>query len=395
MGAHTQMMQTAILIGSVSRNAGGLFESVRRLSQNIHAQDVSVEVFSIRDEHTAADVADWQPLKTHLFDVRGPKAFAYAPGMLSELKTNNFQMIHAHGIWMYPSVVNLLNYAVCTTPYVISPHGMLDPWAVRNSVWKKKLAGGLFENRHLRNAACIRSLCMAETDAVREYGLRNPVCQIPNGIDLVETGCTVPPPWQGKVETGKKILLYLGRIHPKKGLANLLHAWAAVRDAAKEWHLVIAGWDQGGHEDELKKLACDLGIDARTLFVGSQFGEAKSAAYHHADAFILPSFSEGLPMVILEAWANRLPVLMTTFCNLPEGYEENAALRIGTGPEDIAQGLRDMFSMSPQEREKMGEQGLALVKKQFTWSVIASEMKSVYQWLLGGGAPPQSIRIPK
>ncbi len=388
------MIKSAILISSASRNAGGLFESVRRLVQNLHEQDIGVEVFSIRDEHTAADITAWQPLKTYLFDVRGPKAFAYAPGMLSELKGNHYQIIHSHGIWMYPSVVNLLNNAAKTTPYLISPHGMLDPWAVRNSAWKKKLAGALFENRHLSKASCIRSLCTSETEAVREYGLRNPICQIPNGIDLVEAECTEPSPWQGSVDKGKKIILYLGRIHPKKGLVNLLQAWAATRDEGKEWHLVIAGWDQGGHEEELQQLSRNLSIDERTLFVGPQFGEAKAAAYHHADGFILPSFSEGLPMVILEAWANRLPVLMTTFCNLPEGYKEGAALRIGTDVEDIAQGLRDLFTMSAKERENMGDQGLTLVKKQFTWPVIASEMKSVYQWMLGGGAPPSSIRMP-
>lgn len=389
------MIHSNVLVSSVSRKAGGLFESVRKLGQNLFIQGVNVNVYSVYDEFTASDISAWLPLQTNLFKIWGPASFSFSPKLFASFIRSKADINHVHGLWMFPSIVNLGSHLQRKKPYVVSPHGMLDQWAIRNSAWKKRFAGLIYENRHLGKATCIRSLCAAETEAIRNYGLRLPVCQIPNGVDLVEDDCTSPPPWQGKLLKGKKILLYLGRIHPKKGLINLLKGWAKVINAEKEWHLVIAGWDQSGHVDELKSLAKNLCIESHILFTGPLFGQAKSAAYFHADGFILPSFSEGLPMVILEAWANRLPVLMTPFCNLPEGYEAGAAIKIGTNAENIAEGIRQLFLMSEKDCKAMGNSGLKLIQKQFTWSAIASEMKSVYEWVLGGGIPPQSVRIVK
>jgi poly(glycerol-phosphate) alpha-glucosyltransferase len=202
---------------------------------------------------------------------------------------------------------------------------------------------------------------------------------------------------------GRKVLLYLGRLHPKKGLANLLEAWSRTRKIQnKEWLLAIAGWDQGGHEAELKRQATDLGLqwqdlpsrspgDKTLFFLGPQFGNAKRTIYSQCDAFILPSFSEGLPMVVLEAWAYGKPVLMTPECNLPEGFAAHAALRIEPSINNITEGLRQLFGMSHDERQTMGKRGLALVKDRFAWSKIAADMMSVYRWMAGGGIKPDCM----
>jgi poly(glycerol-phosphate) alpha-glucosyltransferase len=273
---------------------------------------------------------------------------------------------------------------------------MLDPWVVRNAQWKKRLAGWLYENAHLRGAACLHALCEAEAEAIRAYGLRNPICIIPNGIDPPAATPAEPSPWQANLPDDAKVLFYLGRLHPKKGLPHLLRAWAAVHLAhqnAAAWHLVIAGWDQGGHETELKAQAELLGLATRVHFVGPQFNAAKHASYHRADAFILPSFSEGLPMTVLEAWSYGLPVLMTPQCNLPEGFQADAALRIDPDPERIAQGLTTLFALPDHERTAMGERGRALVAQRFTWPGIAQQMLSVYQWVLGQGERPECVHL--
>ena len=122
-----------------------------------------------------------------------------------------------HGIWLHNSRICLNISKKRGIPYIVHPHGMLDPWAVNNSLWKKKLAGILYENEHLRTANCIRALCLSEVVAVRRYGLKNPICQIANGIDLPQIPVASPAPWHNGTESGKKILLFLGRIHPKKG----------------------------------------------------------------------------------------------------------------------------------------------------------------------------------
>lgn len=392
------MIRSAVIISSISRNAGGLFESVRHLSLSLRQAGVDVDVFSCADRFTDDDISQWLPLSPHVFPVVGPQTFGYASGLSSSLTRAEYDVAHCHGIWMYTTIANLIASKRRRVPYLVSPHGMLDPWAVRNSHWKKLLAGFAFEDAHLRGASCIRALCTSELESIRAYGLKNPVCVIPNGINLPTLSSFCETPWAEKVAEGKKILLYLGRIHPKKGLINLLKAWKNCQTDGfnkdlSDWKLVIAGWDQGEHESELHTLANELGIGPEVVFVGPQFDYAKQACYHYADAFILPSFSEGLPMVVLEAWAHSLPVIMTPQCNLPEGFEGGAAINVETTVEDISKGLFELAGMTAAERRAMGERGLQLVKERFTWPRIAEDMKQVYEWILGGGNPPACVRL--
>lgn len=386
------MIKSAILISAISRLNGGLFESVRRLGQTLNEQGVSVDVISCRDEHSDDDILAWLPLHPQLFDPLPPRAFSFAPGLLEALSNPGFEIIHCHGIWMYPSVANLINWKKNKTPYMISPHGMLDPWAIQNSRWKKAIAEVLYEKRHLQNAVCLRALCRSEAESMRAYGLTNPICVIPNGIDLVERDAFSPPAWVDSIAEDKRILLYLGRIHPKKGLPNLLQAWAALALAQKkDWVLVIAGWDQGVHENELKKLSNELGVEDEVFFPGPLFDEQKAAAYHHADAFILPSFSEGLPMVVLEAWANRLPVVMTPQCNLPEGFDAGAALKVYPEVVSITRGLEKLFSMNQDELTNLGENGYNMVKTTYTWQEISANLTKVYKWIIAGDHKPDEL----
>ena len=237
-------------------------------------------------------------------------------------------------------------------------------------------------------------------------------------------------------------MLFLGRIHPKKGLVNALRAWNKIRAqesgvrGQEEWQFVVAGWDQGGHRAELEQLCREIGVseasvsveeflasqEPRTplgksatvidtplqssirssdllssvskssvLFLGPAFGQEKDLLLRSAHAFILPSFSEGLPMSVLEAWSYGLPVLMTDHCNLPEGFAANAAIRIGTDVESIAEGMRQILQSTIPDLQSIGRNGRSLVESQFTWPQVAAQMKEVYEWVLGGGPPPASV----
>jgi poly(glycerol-phosphate) alpha-glucosyltransferase len=428
-------MNAAFLLGSISRQAGGLFTSVRRLAQELHTRErVQTHVLALHDQFTEADLGQWQPLAPEIFARKGPNGFGYAPELRRRLQSLQPDIAHLHGLWMYTSVAGLHWQRGDSRRCVISPRGMLDGWALRNSWWKKRVAGWLFENENLRRAACIHALSESEARAIRAYGLRNPICVIPNGIDLPPQGrvssveCRVSgSPLPLAPGTSPKVLLYLGRIHPKKGLVNLLKAWKQVSGQCSNWVLAIAGWDQDGHEAELKSLArseesemrsAERGTEispsprpsplrkgrGRTVgsaslegrsssvaFLGPQFNEAKANCYAQCDAFILPSFSEGLPMAILEAWAHGKPVLMTPHCNLLEGVQAGAALEMEPATESIARALQTLFSMSDSERRTMGERGRSLVAEKFSWPAVASEMKRVYDWLLGGGPKPSSL----
>lgn len=403
-------LNTSVVTISGSRLAGGLFSSVRRLHQTLSQNhSVKVRVFTLRDKYSENDEASWSPLCVDTFPVSGPHQFGYSPTLKKALLHSKTDIGHTHGLWVYPSVVMSSWHKKTGRPYIISPHGMLDPWAVNNSAWKKKMALLFYEREHLDRAACLRGLCESEAQSIRGFGLKNPIAVIPNGIDL-PSGPVSAAPWQNAVEPGRKILLFLSRIHPKKGIVNLLKAWAKVQQTSNgklgEWVLAIAGWDQGGHEAELKRLCGELKIShtdiresaandqrrATVLFLGPQFGEAKTACYHHCDAFILPSFSEGLPMVVLESWANSKPVLMTPECNLPEGFQAGAALKIDTTESSLVSGLNELGNMTAMDRNTMGIRGHDLVLERFTWSQVANQMQSVHLWILGGGAKPDCIR---
>jgi len=126
-------------------------------------------------------------------------------------------------------------------------------------------------------------------------------------------------------------------------------------------------------------------------FVGPQFGRQKAATLRRADAFVLASQSEGLPLTVLEAWAHRLPVLMTEECNVPEGFAAGAALRVGTDPESIAEGLLALGRRSEAERRRMASAGRALVERRFTWPPVARQFLAVYRWMVGEGGRPEHV----
>jgi poly(glycerol-phosphate) alpha-glucosyltransferase len=331
-------MRVGFLVGSVSRKAGGLFQSVRGLAKAVASTNADVRVFGIRDEQSAVDLQEWQPLPVQTFRPR-LRAWGYSNQLVPAMLDADSDVLSVHGLWKYCSVASQRWHRQTGRPYVVHPHGMLESWAVRNAMWKKRIAALLYEKQHLRRAACLRALTEAEAQSIRSYGLSNPICVIPNGIDL-------PDLRESKAITqseSPKTLLYLGRLHPKKNISNLIHAWNETfksQRSGSRWVLAIAGWDQGGYETQLRQLTYDLGLLTSVIFLGPHFGGEKSECYRACDAFILPSLSEGLPMTVLEAWAYSKPVLMTPECNLPEGFEANAALRIGKAPEEIAAGLK-------------------------------------------------------
>jgi glycosyltransferase involved in cell wall biosynthesis len=385
-------MRVGFLVGSISREAGGLFQSVRGLAKAVASTNADVRVFGIRDQQSAADLQEWRPLSVQTFRPQ-VRAWGYSNQLVPAMLDSELDILSVHGLWKYCSVGSHRWHQRTGRPYVVHPHGMLEPWAVRNARWKKRIAAALYENQHLRGAACLRALSEAEAQSIRNYGLCNPICVIPNGVDLPDLHET-----NAKTQlANSKTLLYLGRLHPKKNISNLIRAWSETfksqRGGGDRWILAIAGWDQGEHEAQLRQLTTDLGLLTSVIFLGPQFGADKSKCYHACDAFILPSLSEGLPMAVLEAWAHAKPVLMTPECNLPEGFEANAALRIGKAPEEIAAGLKVLREMSDDDRSQMGNRGRALVATRFSWPRIGEQMRRVYEWMLGGGSPPRSVMV--
>lgn len=390
-------MRIGILTGSVSRRAGGIFEALCSLSIALRDQQgADVRVFGLIDDATTEDMPNWRGLPIHAAQVAGPRAFGYAADLYQAVRDAHLDVLHITGSWMYPTLVSLRWGRATGRAIVLSPQGNIDPWALSNSRWKKKMAMALFEMRHLRRAACLHAVSESEAYSLRSLGLTNPICIIPNGVNIPRTEDSGgwQPAWAQKVPKNAKVLLFLGRLHQKKNIGALLDAWRSVcvkYGSARDWWLVIGGPDQGGYQEELRQQV-ELLQAQRVLFVGPQYGADKDACFRGATAFILPSLSEGLPIAVLEAWSYGLPVVITPECNLPEGVQSGAAIEANTTVSGIEQALRTLLTATEGDLTKMGQAGLRLVASRFAWDRIASEMMAVYRWVANGGRPPRSVK---
>ena len=370
---------------------------VLALARTMVRQGVNVAVFGQDDPWVKTDCVNTGfPLTTG--KVVGPRSFGFSPELKKKLRTRLpvRAVIHSHGLWMYSGIAARKCALRGRSPLVVSPHGMLEPWALQHSRWKKRLAGWLFENRNLRQADCLHALCMAEAEHFRSHGLKNPIAIIPNGIDLDNQ--SQPPAEDALCKEFPEIqarrrVLFLSRLHPKKGLSALVQAWRQLAPDFKDWCLLIAGSGQPAYEQELKKRVKDEGLANDIFFLGPVYGESKRQALVAADVFVLPSFSEGFSMAILEAAAAGLPVLLTRECNFPELAGAGAAIEISPEAGAIESGLRQVFQLSDVQRDDMGRRGLQLVKQSYTWNHIAGQMCQVYAWLAGNAAMPGTVLL--
>src|SRR5260221_5759735 len=349
-------LSIGIVTSTLSRSGGGIFPVVRAHAQGLAALPSSaVTVYGLWDETTDGDLASWAPVVPIAYPPLLSR-FGFAPRLSKDLLHSSHDLVHQHALWLYPSIAVARWQRANGKPVVISTHGMVEPWAIANSPLKKRIAGALFERSNLAHAACIHC-SEAEVDGIRAFGLRNPIALIPHGLDVPyhATDALARPHWMGSGE--RRTLLFLGRLHPKKGVRELVHAWARLRAASPEiadsWLLAIAGWDDGGHAGEVKALSASLGPDGADLvFPGPLFGEEKLAAFSNANAFILPSYSEGFPMTILEAWAPRLPVFLTPECNPPPGLEAGAPLQGASNPGARGRGRGRSVSRAEAARRR-------------------------------------------
>jgi glycosyltransferase involved in cell wall biosynthesis len=373
---------------SASRLAGGMFESVRGLCRSLAAgARWRPTVVAAEDPHAEQDAAAWNGIP---LDVLPESKFDRLLGtrLLRSIEASAPEIVHLHGIWGPASRAAWRLTARHGGPgLVISSRGMLEPWALALSRWKKKAAWLAWTRALVTRAAVMHALCEEEAEALARLVPGIPICVVPNGVDLPAPRISDEP------ASPERILLFLGRIHPKKGLEPLIEAWGRVPlAAASGWRLAIAGWDDGGYEAGLAARVKDLGIAGSVSFLGPAFSGAKEQVFRSAAAFVLPSFSEGLPMAVLEAWSFGLPVIMTEECHLGVGFASGAALRVEPTVESLAAGLADLATRrSADELRAMGYRGRVLVENRFAWPQIGEDMADVYDWIIGG-AKPMSLR---
>ncbi len=295
---------------------------------------------------------------------------------------------HVHGMWLPHCLVVRSLAERFQKPLVSSVHGMLEAWELRNKRLKKSLYSWLFERRSIGRSSCLRALSEREVADYRRYGNPGPIAVVPNGIEQLE-----------RVDTGqyfdkfpelrqKSIVLFLGRVHHKKGVLNLLHAWRAVAARHRDAHLVVAGPEYGDTGERMRALIAEFNLKASVTIAGVISGQTKLAALSSARYFCLPSFSEGLSVAVLEALSIGLPVVITPECNI-NGVGAMMAGRVTSNKVDeLADALISCLDATSSEWLAMSGAAQKLARSQYDWGQVARTMRSVYEWLLGGSRPP-------
>lgn len=367
-----------LLTASASRLGGGVFEAVASHAAMLRGHGATVAVFALRDRHSEEDAARFGGCELHHAAVRGPGFFGYAPDLVRMLEQAELDLLHLHGIWMYPSHAGAAWAARTGRPYLISPHGMLDPWITGRGRWKKVLARLGYERRSWRRASAFHALTDREAgDIARETG-RNDSLVIANAGPAPAPLPELPRAPQ---------VAYLGRIHPKKNIHALVDAWAmldAEGSLPPEACLRIAGWGDPQDVDALKARLADA--PASIAFLGPQFGEDKARLLSGSRFLALPSHSEGLPVAILEAWAAGTPVVISQECNLPIGFVQGAAIDSGYTPGTIAAALRQALALGADDWLAMARAAHDLAAGTFSVEAISQQWAQTCLGLIQQGS---------
>ena len=313
--------------------------------------------------------------------------------LLRDSTRQEYDLIHIHALWE-PILHKVANWARRNqVPIVWSPHGMLTPWAMNNKKLKKLLGWWLYQRRDLVKADLLHVTAESEVEDVRRMGLKNRVVVAPLGVKIGDCADRVVR------ADGKKVLLFVSRVQRKKGLENLVRAWAQLSfEIKRKWVVRIVGPDQEGHTAELKSLCNELGVVQDFEFVGPKYGEELQREYTSADLFVLPTHSENFGSVVIEALAHSVPVICTK--GAPwyelEGYTNsqlttlNSKLKCGwwidIGVEPLATALGVAMKLSDVERREMGSRGRKLVEDKYTWDAVVTAVSNGYEEILNGRA---------
>lgn len=326
-------------------------------------------------------------------DVAGVEVLRFTPNASSKLgRSREFSqavealvrdanVVHLHGLWTGQNWAAGAAARKLGRPYIMTPHSMMMPWAWQRSWWKKRPIGWLFEHENLRQAACLHALAEGEAKAIRALGFNKHIEIVPNGIHAAEfsdlpAADELIARWP--VLREPKWLLFLGRIHPQKGVVQAMQAGFDILASADDWHLVIAGPDEVGMRSMLEAAITRKGLAHRVTFTGMLDRREVLACLGRASLLIQPSMSEGLSMSIIEALAAGLPVLISTACNLPEVVEAQAGRVVEPDRRLVAKALREMIALKDETLQEMGRNGRRLATERYDWSRLIGPYLQMY-----------------
>ena len=380
-------MKAVQVVASLENAAAGPSYSVARLAEALAGQGVESRVMSTgapgcaqrggaRFEAYRADYANAPVLRA----LKASRALARA----IDAAAANGAILHAHGLWLMPNVYPAEAARRHGAPLVLSPRGMLAPRALQFSRAKKAVFSALAQTRTLRAVACFHATADSEVDDVRVAGYGAPVAVLPNGVDI--------PPQAARPNGPQRTMLYLGRVHPKKGLDQLLEAWAWLESTHPDWRLRIVGPSEIGHGEVLQAQAGRLGLE-RVTFEAGLFGDARLEAYREADVFVLPTLSENFGMVVAEALAAGTPVICSKGAPWAGLETERCGWWTDHGAEALAGALGEAMARPRAELAAMGARGRDWMIRDFSWAGVAVRMARVYAWLKAEEDRPPWVRL--
>lgn len=352
-------MKVLHVTNSIDKSVGGPSRSVPQTCIELAKFGVSIELVT-RDSFNKVEIPVTDNLEINFKTIW--ELFLYG----ARLSKKDIDLIHLQHIWN-PYIQVMAWWAFQKKiPYIITPRGMLEPWIMAHNPWKKKAALFLYQKKAIQRAAHIHATAQMEADNIRALGFSNPISIIPNGIDLREVK-------EVKKYYGSKKIIFLSRIHPKKGIELLLEAWRNID--TNDWSLAIAGNGEAAYISTLTQSAQDL---KNVHFVGEQYGEAKWDFLRSADIMVLPTHSENFGIAVAEALAVGVPVITTTGTPWEDLKTYECGWWIDLSKENLAKTLGMAMQKTTGELEAMGKNGIELIKNNYSIKNVSLKIKDLY-----------------
>jgi glycosyltransferase involved in cell wall biosynthesis len=370
------------VVPSISNESSGPSYSVVNLCRSLLESDVATTLVTLEGPRSSNKSAMIKSFPCSGYPMRLGRSPQMRDWLNKVSKDGSIDIMHNHSLWMMPNVYSCNAVKNTNVPLIVSPRGTMSERAMSNGSKSKKLFWPLIQRPALDQVTCFHATAMSEYEDIRRMGFQQPVAVVPNGIDIPD----IRTPLRGDMRT----LLYLGRIHPIKGLDHLLQAWAAVQDRFKQWQLRIVGPDNKGYLSEMKQLAVKLKLE-RIEFSGPLTGDKKMEAYAKADLFVLPSYSENFGMTVAESLASGTPAIVTQGAPWSGLNDINAGWWIDIGIDPLVVCLEHALAQTRTSLKTLGLNGRRWMASDFSWRNIADEMKSTYDWIVKGGSKPDCV----
>jgi len=364
-------MRIAHVTSSLSTHGYGVKVVVENLSRETAALGHDVKVFGLSDPLWAkGDNSNWQGAPAQVCSVIGPKSFGYAPTLLKQLLDFEPDLVHVHGLWMYPPMCVLQWHKKTQKPYVLSPHGMLAPIALSYSPLKKAIVSKVFQKKAIIHATALHATCKAEVDEIRAYGYEGKIIEFPNGIEVIDVPDTT------KQEFNE--IVSIGRLHSVKGLDQLILAWQTLEASHPKWRLRIIGPAAENYDLYLHELINKSGLE-RISIEGAVDTIERNKILASAELFILPSLNENFAISVAESLLMGTPVISSKGAPWQGLVENDCGWWVDTDVESLSSSLKHAMSIPKSKRSNMGAKGRKWIMHEFNWVNIASKACQEYK----------------